>query len=55
MDGDTAFARDWLATHVWSRGSLLESQALMAEASGSGTDAAHLIAHLERRYLHEED
>mgnify|MGYP003870307803 CR=1 FL=1 len=53
--GDTRFARDWLGERVWSRGSLLESQALMAEASGTGTDAAHLIAHLEARYLDERD
>ena len=53
--GDTAFARDWLAARIWSRGSLLESQPLMAAASGSGTDAAHLVRHLERRYLDEED
>ena len=53
--GDTAFVRDWLATTIWSRGSLLESQPLMVEATGEGTNAAHLIRHLETRYLGERD
>ena len=53
--GDTAFARRWLAERIWSRGSLLESQPLMTEATSEGTNAAHLIAHLEARYLDERD
>jgi len=53
--GDTAFVRDWLAQRIWSRGSLLESQPLMIEATGESTNAAHLIAHLEARCLGERD
>ncbi len=52
--GDTAFLRKWLSNHIWQRGSELESQALMKEATGEGTHAQHLIEHLEARYLRHE-
>lgn len=53
--GDTAFVREWLSAAIWSKGRLLESQDLMVDATGSGTDAEHLIRHLELRYLDDHD
>lgn len=53
--GDTQFAREWLSHTIWQHGSELESQELMASATGEGSNAAHLLAHLRSRYLDEND
>jgi len=50
-NGDIQFVRDWLLEKIWSKGCELESQELMVNATGSGTDADALIGHLEARYL----
>lgn len=53
--GDIDFARKWLKSHIWEQGSLLESQALMKQATGQTSDASFLLAHLEDRYINELD
>ena len=53
--GDISFAREWLKQHIWQQGRQLESQALMQQATGKGSDAGFLLKHLEARYLLEED
>ncbi len=53
--GDIGFVREWLSDHIWQRGCELESQSLMQKATGEGSSASHLIAHLKSRYLHEND
>lgn len=53
--GETGFIREWLAQQIWSRGSELESQELMRSATGEGTRASHLLAHLRSRYLEDRD
>jgi len=52
--GDIAFLRDWLSTHVWEHGSHLSSQDIVTQATGTGTNAASLLAHLKARYLEDE-
>jgi len=54
ISGDVLFVRQWLEKHIWSKGSLLESQELMQQATGEGSNAEHLLTHLEARYLREE-
>lgn len=53
--GDIDFIREWLSAHIWSRGCEVESQELMSAATGEGSNARHLIAHLESRYLQDSD
>lgn len=53
MAGDIEFVRKWLEEKIWSKGCLLESQDLMHQATGEGSNAKHLIAHLEARYLND--
>ena len=53
--GDSAFARAWLHDNIWQQASLLESQALMKQATGQGSSAEFLLTHLEQRYLQELD
>lgn len=42
---------DWLRSHIHGRGSLLETDALLTEATGRPLDAEVFKAHLRRRYL----
>lgn len=51
--GDLQFVLDWLSKHIWQRGCELESQDLMQEATGEGTNPEHFLAHLRARYLDE--
>ena len=53
--GDINFAREWLQQNIWQHGRQLESQALMQQATGEGSNAQFLLEHLEARYLREED
>lgn len=53
--GDVTFVRDWLSNAIWRHGCQLESQSLMRDATGSGSSARHLLAHLRTRYLDEAD
>ncbi len=43
----------WLRTHVHARGSLLETDELVRQASGQPLNASIFKAHLKRRYLDE--
>ena len=54
-NGEIGFAREWLHEHIWQHGRTLESQSLMQGATGEGSSAKHLIAHLRTRYLDEHD
>jgi len=49
--GETGFAREWLSNNIWKHGSHRSSQELMKAATGKGSDAGSLIAHLDERYL----
>ena len=53
--GDTQFARKWLHDNIWQQASMLDSQALMQQATGQTSSAEFLLTHLEQRYLHEQD
>ena len=52
--GDIEFMRDWLSGSLWQKGSFESSQQLMQGMTGSGSQAASFIAHLEARYLRHE-
>jgi carboxypeptidase Taq len=52
--GDVAFVREWLADNIWSQGCLHDSQQLMINATGEGTNAEYFLQHLRARYLNEE-
>lgn len=49
--GDIGFVRDWLSNTIWQHGCHLESQELMVQATGKGTDAKSLLSHLSARYM----
>jgi carboxypeptidase Taq len=51
--GELGPLNDWLRERVWSRGSLLETEALMKEATGEPLGATAFKRHLEARYLGE--
>ena len=44
----------WLSKNIWSQGSFLEAQALVARATGSPLSTEAFEQHLERRYLRRE-
>jgi carboxypeptidase Taq len=49
--GELTPLNDWLRERVWSRGSMLETNALLTEATGSPLTALPFKHHLESRYL----
>jgi carboxypeptidase Taq len=51
--GDFSPLLGWLRTHVHSQGSLLETDALLTQATGRPLDASVFKAHLRRRYLEQ--
>lgn len=53
--GDIGFARSWLSEHIWQLGSTIDSQEMMQAATGEGSNARHLLLHLDQRYLQELD
>lgn len=53
--GELGFARAWLSEHIWQHGCNFESQELMQSATGEGSTAKHLLAHLKSRYLDDAD
>ena len=53
--GDLEFARTWLSENIWQHGCEFESQEIMQGATGEGSTAKHLLAHLKSRYLDDED
>ncbi len=54
QQGDIQFIREWLQDKIWSKACELQSQELMQSATGAGSGADALIAHLEARYLRGE-
>ena len=50
-NGNFAPLREWLRTNIHSRGSLVDSDTLLRDATGEGLNAAHYMAHLKERYL----
>ena len=52
--GDVSFVREWLSGKIWSQGCLHDSQPLMINATGEGTNPEHFLQHLRARYLNEE-
>lgn len=52
--GDVGFVREWLHQNIWQHGCQLTSQQLMERATGEGTNAQSLLAHLRGRYLHSD-
>ncbi len=51
--GDLAPLFDWLEKNIWSQGSLLATNDLIAAATGEPLNARFFKAHLQRRYLGE--
>lgn len=51
--GDFEPLNAWLREHVWSQGSLHETDALVVNATGRPLGTAAFRAHLQRRYLDE--
>jgi carboxypeptidase Taq len=49
--GDLAPVFDWLKTRIWQSASVLETDALVRQASGEALNPAHYRAHLTARYL----
>ena len=49
--GDIGFVRTWLSVNIWRYGCFLSSQKLMEQATGEGTNAQSLLAHLRNRYI----
>lgn len=48
--GDFGAIGRWLEARIWSQGSLLETEDLLRQATGTGLDPGHFRAHLEQRY-----
>ena len=51
MVGDITFIRDWLQGNIWSKASSLDSQEILQQATGEGTNPKWFIKHLRERYL----
>ena len=51
--GDLAPLFDWLGKNIWSQGSLLSTNDLIAAATGEPLNARFFKTHLQRRYLDE--
>jgi len=49
--GDTAFFRDWLGKHLWSKASALDSQEILVEATGEESNPGYFLSHLRARYI----
>ncbi len=49
--GDFTFLRNWVAMHVWSKGSSLSTEQIVQEATGQPLSADALLRHLRRRYI----
>jgi len=51
MKGEVDFVRTWLQKNIWSKGSTMDSQEIIAAATGEGTHPRHFLAHIRARYL----
>lgn len=52
--GDVSFVHDWLQDHIWSKASSMDSQELMRQATGDGTNPKWFIDHLKKRYTSQD-
>lgn len=53
LAGEISFIRAWLTEHIWSIGSLLDSQELIQQATGERTNPGYFLDYLKERYLDE--
>jgi carboxypeptidase Taq len=49
--GEVGFVRHWLEKNIWSKGSTMDSQDIIHEATGEGTNPVFFVDHLRERYL----
>jgi len=49
--GDVSFVHDWLQKHIWNTASSMDSQEIMRQATGEGTNPKWFLEHLKKRYL----
>jgi len=51
--GDVGQMKSWLGENIWQKASFSQSQQLLEEATGEGTNARYFIEHIQARYLEE--
>jgi carboxypeptidase Taq len=51
--GDVHFIRNWLGQAIWSKGSTMESQEMIRQATGESTNPDYFLRHIRERYLEE--
>lgn len=51
--GDVSFVRNWLGINIWDKASSMDSQDILLQATGEGTNPTHFISHLKSRYLED--
>ena len=49
--GDVGFIREWLRENIWEKGSTMDSQDLIREATGEMTNPKYFLEHIKARYL----
>lgn len=49
--GEVTFVREWLHDKIWLKASTMDSQELMNNATGEGTNPRFFLEHLRQRYL----
>jgi carboxypeptidase Taq len=52
-EGNVSFIRSWLGENIWKKASSMDSQEIISQATGEGTNPAHFINHLKSRYLQD--
>lgn len=52
--GEIGFIRDWLQKAIWLQASTLDSQEIMTQATGEGTNPKYFLEHIQARYLRNE-
>lgn len=49
--GDSSFVRNWLKDAIWEKGSTMDSQDIMRQATGEPTNPDYFLHHIRQRYL----
>ncbi len=52
-NGDVSFIRRWLGENIWAKASSMDSQDILLQATGEGTNPIHFLSHLKSRYLED--
>jgi len=52
--GDVTFVHDWLKDAIWSKASSMDSQEIIRQATGEGTNPRWFLAHLKERYATQD-